>query len=117
MEKVYRKGLKKFPESGPLYNDLGELQWSQQDYDAIKQWEKGIETDPSYSKNYYNAARFYFMSTDKVWSILYGEIFLNMEPMSARAPEIKQLLMDSYKKLFTDTDLEQGSKDKNDFVK
>jgi len=117
LEKLYKKGLKKFPESGPLYNELGELLWAQKDFDAIKQWEKGIEADPSYSRNYYNAARYYFMSTDKVWSIIYAEIFLNMEPLSRQAPEIKKVLVDSYKKLFTDADLEQNSKDKPDFVK
>ena len=116
-EKLYKKGIKKFPDSGPLYNELGELQWAQKDFEAIKQWEKGIETDPSYSKNYYNAAKYYFFTTDKVWSILYGEIFINMEPLSGKAPEIKQLLLDSYKKLYTNADLEQTNKDKNLFVK
>ena len=116
-EKLYRKALKKFPDSGPLYNDLGELLWAQKDYDAIKQWEKGIESDPSYSKNYYNAARYYYLTTDKVWTLLYGETFINMEPMSSKAPEIKQLLLDAYKKLFTDADLEANNKDKNVFVK
>ncbi|MEP6710812.1 MAG: tetratricopeptide repeat protein [Ferruginibacter sp.] len=116
-EKMYKKGIKKFPDSGPLYNELGELLLAQKDPDAIKQWEKGIETDPSYSKNYYNAAKFYFFSADKIWSILYGEIFINMEPLSNKAPEIKQLLLDGYKKLFTEADLEQSNKDKNLFVK
>ncbi len=116
-EKLYKKGIKKFPDSGPLYNELGEMQWEQKDFDAIKQWEKGIETDPSYSKNYYNAAKYYFFTADKVWSILYGEIFINMEPFSSKAPEIKQLLMDGYKKLYTDANLEQSNKDKNLFVK
>ena len=73
--------------------------------------------DPSYSKNYYNAARYYFFTPDKVWSILYGETFLNMEPLSSKAPEVKQLLLDRYKKLFTATDLLQDFKDKNPFAK
>ena len=116
-EKLYKKGIKKFPDSGPLYNELGELQWEQKDFEAIVQWEKGIKEDPSYSKNYYNASKYYFFTPDKVWSILYGEIFINMEPQSSKAPEIKQLLLDSYKKLYTDADLEQNNKDKNLFVK
>ena len=116
-EKLYKKGLKKFPDSGPLYNELGELQWAQKDFEAIVQWEKGIQLDPSYSRNYYNAAKYYFFTPDKVWSILYGEIFINMEPQSSKAPEIKQLLLDSYKKLYTDADLEQNNKDKNLFAK
>lgn len=115
-EKVYRKGIRKFPESGPLYNELGELLWAQQDYSAIKQWEKGIEMDPSYSKNYYNACRFYYFSTDRIWSILYGEIFVNMEPLSNRTPEIKNILLESYKKLFADADLMKNSKGKGGFT-
>ena len=115
-EKMYRKGLKKFPESGPLYNELGELQWEQKNFEAIKQWEKGIEMDPSYSKNYYNAARYHHLTTDKVWSLIYAEIFINMEPLSTKAPEIKQLLLDGYKKLFSDVALFNG-KEKNPFLK
>jgi len=116
-EKVYKKGIKKFPASGPLYNELGELMSVQKNYDAIKQWEKGIEHDPSYSRNYYNAAKFYFLTIDKVWSIIYGEIFINMEPTGNKTPEVKQMLLESYKKLFSDADLEQNNKDKNLFVK
>ncbi len=101
-DRLFRRGIKKFPQSGALYNELGELLWAQQDYSAIRQWEKGIEVDPAYSKNYYNACKFYYLSTDKVWSILYGEIFVNMEPLSNRTPEIQTLLLESYKKLFTD---------------
>ena len=116
-EKMYRKAIKKFPDSGPLYNELGELQWEQKNYEAIKQWEKGIEMDPSYSKNYYNAAKFYFLTSDKVWSLIYGEIFINMEPLGNKAPEVKQLLLDGYKKLFIDANLQTAYKDKNPFIK
>ena len=116
-EKMYKKGLKKFPDSGPLYNELGELLWEQQNYDAIKQWEKGIENDPSYSKNYYNATKYYYLTTDKIWSLIYGEIFINMEPLSSKTPEIKQQLLDGYKKLFTNASLEAGAKEKNIFIR
>lgn len=116
-EKVYKKGLKKFPHSGPLYNEYGEMLWAKQDYTAIKQWEKGIEEDPGFSRNYYNASKYYYFTTDKVWSIIYGEIFLNIEPMGSTVPEVKNILLESYKKLFSEADLEASIKDKNDFVK
>jgi len=111
-DRLFRKGIKKFPASGALYNELGELLWAQQDFSAIKQWEKGIEVDPSYSKNYYNACKYYYLSTDKVWSILYGEIFVNMEPLSNRTPEIKTILLESYKKIFTGQDPATGDKNR-----
>ncbi len=116
-EKLYKKGIKKFPQSGALYNDYGELLWAQRNNDAIKQWEKGIEQDPSYPRNYYSAARFYYLTTDKIWSILYGETFINMEPLGKNTIEIKDILLESYKKLFMNTNLEQDTKDMNDFEK
>lgn len=98
---MYKKGLKKFNKSGPLYNEYGELLSAMQNAGAITQWEKGIEMDPGYSGNYYNAARHYYFTTDRIWSIIYAEIFINIEPLSARTVEVKSLLLDSYKKLFS----------------
>jgi tetratricopeptide (TPR) repeat protein len=118
-DKMYRKGLKKFPRSGPLYSEYGELLWQKKDFTAINQWEKGIELDPGYSGNYYNAAMFYFYAKDKVWSLVYGEIFVNMESLSERGAAMKELLLKSYKeKLFADADLMKGEeKNSNEFVK
>jgi tetratricopeptide (TPR) repeat protein len=114
-EKLYRKAIKNFPKSGALYNDYGEMLWSKQDFSAIKQWEKGIEQDPSYGGNYYNASKYYFLTTDKIWSLIYGEIFVNIESFTSRTAEIKNVLLDGYKKLFAEPDLLSGAKDKNDF--
>ncbi len=118
-EKVYKKGLKKFPKSGPLYSEYGELLWAAQNFSAIDQWEAGIRNDPGYSGNYYNAARFYFYSKDKVWSLIYGEIFVNMESLGERGALMKNLLLQGYKeKLFTDADLLKGEeKNKSEFAK
>lgn len=115
-EKLYKAGLKKFPNSGMLYNEYGEMLWTKQDYTAIKYWEKGIEVDPNFSGNYYNAAKHYYMSYDKVWSIVYGEIFVNLESYSKRTAEIKNLLLDGYKKLFSEPNLLNKQDDKNPFV-
>jgi Tfp pilus assembly protein PilF len=105
-EKLYKKALKKFPKSGPLYSEYGELLWSSKDFSAIKQWEDGIKSDPTYSGNYYNAALFYSYSKDKVWTLIYGEIFINMESLSERGAAMKELLLQGYKeKLFVDADL------------
>ena len=117
-ERSYKKGLKKFPNSGALYNELGELLWGKGNSEAIQQWEKGIEADPNYSGNYYNAARYYFVTTDKVWSLIYGEMFVNMESYSLRTAEIKTLLLDAYKKFFTnDASLSKNKSKDNDFIK
>ncbi len=118
-DKLYKKGLKKFPNSGPLHSEYGELLWAKKDYNAIKLWEKGIQVDPGYSGNYYNAALYYFYTKDKIWSILYGEIFVNMESLTPRGAAMKELLLNAYKeKLFTEADLMKGEENnKREFAK
>ncbi|MEP6748403.1 MAG: hypothetical protein ABJB86_11800 [Bacteroidota bacterium] len=115
-ERIYKKGLKVFPDSGPLLNDYGELLWARQDYSAIKLWEHGIQIDPSYTGNYYNAAKYYYFTKDKAWSLIYGELFVNMESYSRRTVEIKNVLVEGYKKLFTDADMMKNQDTKNEFA-
>jgi len=95
------------------------LLWAKKDFSAIDLWEKGIKEDPSCAGNYYNAALFYYYTKDKVWTLVYGEIFVNMESLTERAAAMKQLLLDAYKqKLFADPDLlKDADKNKNGFVK
>ena len=119
-EKVYKKGLKKFPSSGALYSEYGELLWSAKEYSsAIVLWENGIQVDPAYGGNYYNAALHYFYTKDKVWGLIYGEIFVNMESLSQRGLAMKDQLLRAYKeKLFADADLMKGEeKNKSEFAK
>lgn len=115
-EDIYRKGIKKLPNSGPLYNELGKVLWSNGSFSAINEWEKGIELDPGFAGNYYNASKYYYLTMDKVWSLVYGEIYINIDPRGAQASEIKTILVEGYKKLFIDADLEKKNKDKNSFT-
>lgn len=114
-DKNYKDGLKKFPNSGGLYNDYGELLFKNHDPEAIKMWEKGIEMDPSFGYNYYNASKYYYYNRNYIWSLLYGETFINIESFTSRTAEIKDLLLNAYKRLFADPDLLKNSKDKSAF--
>ena len=118
-EKYYKRGLKKFPNHGPLYSEYGELLWSTKDPRAIGLWENGIKVDPGYGGNYYNAALYYYYTTDKVWGLIYGEIFVNLEGLSERGRSMKEILLKGYKeKLFIDGDLTQlAEKTNNPFAK
>ncbi|HEX6190803.1 MAG TPA: hypothetical protein VFZ42_00495, partial [Chitinophagaceae bacterium] len=104
---------------GALLSEYGELLWAMKDFSAIELWEEGIRVDPAYSGNYYNAARYYFYTKDKVWSLIYGEVFVNMESLSERGAAMKQLLFEGYKeKLFAEPDLLKGSENtKSAFAK
>ena len=96
--KLYRMALRKFPNSGVIYNEYAEVFALENNMEeAIAQWEKGIELDPVYSSNYYNAAMYYVRKNNWLRAVLYGEIFLNLESYTARTEEIKTQLFSAYK--------------------
>ena len=103
-DKVYRKGLKRFPDSGSLYNDYGTLLWANNDMKgAIAQFENGIQRDPNYAENYLNAAYYYADKGNLAWPMVYGEMYVNMNPNGPETPGVKQMLLNAYKKFFNDT--------------
>ena len=111
--KLYQVALKKYPNSGILYNDLGELLALEGNLPvSIQAWETGILKDPNYANNYYNAIM-YFDKFDKsiIWQLLYGETFVNLESFTQRTAEVKSMLLDGYKKLFIEYDVEKLSTD------
>jgi Tfp pilus assembly protein PilF len=114
-EKMYKEGLKKFPNSGVLHNEYGEVLGTTSGAEAIKQWEKGIEVEPGFSTNYYNASKYYYSKNDRIWCVIYGEIFVNIESYSARTAEIKDIIAEQYKKLFADAALLKNQNTKNAF--
>ncbi len=95
---IYEEGLKKFPNSGRLYLEMGVMQMIKKDYNkALAYYEKGIEVAPQFSSNYYWAAKIYCSSTEEVWGMIYGELFINIERNTKRTVEISKLLYDTYK--------------------
>ena len=109
-DRMYRRALKKFPESGVLYSEHGELLMARKDLGgALALWEKGIQVDPGHSGNYYHASRFYHFNGERTRSMIYGEIFLNMDSYSARSAEVKSQLLESYKNFFIPNDNARGT--------
>lgn len=99
---IYNAGIKKFPKSGPLYLELGVTTAMEKDYEkALKYFEKGIEVAPMHPSNYYWACMFWSTTTNSVWSLIYGEIFLNLEKNSNRTEQISKLMFEVYKKGYT----------------
>ncbi|MHB1921434.1 MAG: tetratricopeptide repeat protein [Chitinophagaceae bacterium] len=108
-EKIYTLGLKKFPGSGALYDAQGQLFFREEKYEkGLKVWLKGIQADPNFSGNYYHAAKTYYEGKNNFWPLIYGEIFINLEPFSTRTFEIKGLLLNAYKNLFDHPDAWMG---------
>lgn len=96
--KTYDLGLKRFPNSGKLYLEKGNVYLNNKNYHkALNFYELGIREDPKFSSNYYRATLIYCKSTEEVWGMIYGEIFMNLERNSKRTVEISKLLYDTYK--------------------
>lgn len=86
-------GLKRYPNSGVLHLEMGNMNRVKKDYDkAMNYYEKGIELDPKFPSNYYWAAKIYCNSTEAVWGMIYGELFINLERGGKRTEEISKLL-------------------------
>ncbi|MFH2095531.1 MAG: tetratricopeptide repeat protein, partial [Bacteroidota bacterium] len=76
---AYNAGLEIFPNSGCIYLEIGNVYWNRKEYGkALPYYEKGIEVQPEFPSNYYRAARLYCSSTEEVWGMIYGEIFMNL---------------------------------------
>ena len=102
--KILAHGLEKFPHSGMLYHEWGKMYDDENDEEsALGKWLEGINADPAYRVNYYEAARTYMLTQKPVWALIYGEIFINMEPLTPRGFETRKLVMAAYKKIFTST--------------
>lgn len=99
-DKLYKEALKKFPSSGTLYSEYGDMLANDKNESAaIKQWERGIQVQPSISGNYYHAAKYYAKTGNILWGLIYAEIFINTESLTPRTNEVKTLLANGYSKL------------------
>jgi tetratricopeptide (TPR) repeat protein len=96
---AYAKGLERFPNSGRLYVESGNIYLIQNKIEqAIPYYEKGIEMAPEFPSNYYRLARIYCNSENEIWGVIYGEIFMNLERNTQRTREISALLYQTYQK-------------------
>ena len=94
---TYTTGLVLFSKAPELYLELGNVYNKNKDYiTALKYYEKGIEVDPKFPSNYYWAAKLYCTSTEKVWGMIYGEIFMTIERNTPRTGDISRLLYNTY---------------------
>ena len=65
---------------------------------ALSLFEEGIDLDPTFASNYYEAALLYCASKDPLWGIMYGEVFMNLERSGKRVEEIGKHIYNVYRK-------------------
>lgn len=107
---TYRKGMQQFPNAGELYLEMGNMFLVKEKYnEALSYYERGIEVDSKFPSNYYRASKIFLGTTEEVWGMLYGELFMNLERNTKRTEEISRLLYKTYKseiKITSDTSYE-----------
>lgn len=97
--KIYRDGLKKFPEAAMLNLELGVIDLKENKlHDALSQFEDGILADPAFASNYYRAAQLYFDSDNTAWGLVYGETEILLAPNNEqRCEEMASQIRDTWK--------------------
>lgn len=104
-EDFLAKGLRFFPNSGRLYLEIGVLRYSQKQIpEAIYNWKKGTEVEPGSSSNYYWLSRHYAETDEKIWAVLYGEMFMLLEQNTFRSIEMSHILFEVYKTSFEESE-------------
>ncbi len=100
----YDKGIELFPNSGILYLERGNMEMKKEEFiSALGYYETGIMVEPEFPSNYYWATRIYLNSTEEVWGMIYGEIFMNIERNTQRTLNISKMLYDTYDSQITYT--------------
>lgn len=100
---LLEKGLKAYPNSGILYYELGKYHEANDEMEyALDAVLQGIQVDPIYHLNYYSASRYYFNTSKPIWTIIYGEIFCNIERYTNRSNEVRKMILQAYQKLYGD---------------
>ncbi|MDR1848344.1 MAG: tetratricopeptide repeat protein [Bacteroidales bacterium] len=99
---TYNEGLNRYPNAGCLYLELGNVAYKQQNFrDALFYYEKGIEIEPTFASNYYRAAQIYLSSTEEVWAVMFGEIFMNLERNTERSKVLSKQLFEIFRNEIT----------------
>lgn len=99
--KTYQKGMAKFPNSGKFHLESGSIKFHNKEYnEAIAFWEDGIKANPNYSSNYYRLSKVFSLTEERIWTLLYGEYFILLEPNTERTKEISKLLYENYQKSY-----------------
>lgn len=92
----FEEGIKRFPNSGRLYVELGMMYHGANDLmTALENYEKGILADPMFPSNYYYAGLILLGSSEPVWGLMYGEIFMNLEPYTDRSRTMSSYLYET----------------------
>ena len=96
--KTYEKGLRENPDAGRLYLELGNIAYAERQYDrALACYRRGATVDPAHPSNYRSLALLYAISTEPVWTLVWGELFMNLERGSGRTSAMSETLARTFR--------------------
>ncbi len=96
--KLYEEGLKKFPQSGRLWVEKGNMAYMTKDYDeAARCYEESVERDPRYGAAYYRLAWLFSQTDDPVWAVMYAQMCELEEDKTDRVLEMGRLIYALYR--------------------
>lgn len=99
--RTLKNGISLFPASGLLYGESGkEYADENKREDALNAWLDGIEQDPAFAQNYYEAALAYLSTETVLWGLIYAEEFLDMKHDTSKDDAVKNKLYTGYRKMF-----------------
>ena len=94
---IYELGVVRFRNSGLLYCELGNYWLDKlQTRNVIGYYEKAIIADPNYPLSYYMLSKLLNSTANKLWSILYGEFFINFSSDLNYCTEISTGIYEAY---------------------
>lgn len=100
-DSLFTSAIAKFPNSSMLHSELAYIKISLgYKEDAVILWEKGIFIDPTLFDNYYPLTRIYSELDAKFWSVIYGEIFLNLSQNEDKSKDISLTTFNTYFETF-----------------
>ncbi len=63
---------------------------------ALYWYEKGIDKQPMFADNYYGASKVFFLSTETVWGVMYGELYMILSDNDSLKAEVSKNLFEGY---------------------
>ena len=98
LRKAVRRRLRENPDAGRLYLELGNIAYAERQYDrALACYRRGATVDPAHPSNYRSLALLYAISTEPVWTLVWGELFMNLERGSGRTSAMSETLAQTYR--------------------
>ncbi|MBS1560350.1 MAG: tetratricopeptide repeat protein [Bacteroidetes bacterium] len=95
--RYYTEGLAAYPRSGRLHYEMGAAALIERRMDdAIAWWVKGTKAEPRFPTNYYWIAKVNADTKNKIWTLIYGEAFMNLERGSKRTKEISKMIFETW---------------------